>query len=188
MRAWFIVELILFAGIICLAATPDVLADSTQVQYQFSNISGNEWSYTYTVTSTPLTANEAFTVFFTQGLYSNLQKQPPSPDGWSVFSTQPVPPTTLNTPGQYTALALNDGASLTGPFMITFDYSGAGTPGSQDFSIDRFDANGNLLNNVTTGVTTPFAQQVPEPATGLLLLVGAAAASGLRKRYCGQSS
>jgi hypothetical protein len=185
MRTWLVVGLTLFAGIICLAAPPDVLADTAQIQYQFSNISGNVWSYTYTVDSTSFTANEAFTVFFTQGLYSNLQDPPPSPGGWSVFSTQPD--ATLLTDGLYTALALNDRASLTGSFTITFDYLGRGTPGSQGFSIDQFDANGFLLNTVTTGVTTPFTQ-VPEPATGLLLLVGLAAASRLRKRYCRQSS
>jgi len=186
MRMRFVVELILSAGIICLAVPSSVLADSAQIQYQVSNVSGDECSYTYTPNSTPFAANEAFTVFFTQGLSSNLQDPPPSPDGWFVFSTQPD--ATVLTDGLYTALALIDGASLTGPFTITFDYSGPGTPGSQDFSIDQFDTNGNLLNNVATGVTTPFAAQVPEPATGLLLLVGAAAVSGLRKRYCRQSS
>jgi hypothetical protein len=187
MRTWVIARLVLFAGFICFAAPLGVLADSTQVLYQVSNVSGNEWSYTYTVNnSAPFVANEALTVFFPGGLFSNLQDPPPSPGGWFTLSLQPD--TTLLTDGLYTALALNDGASLVGPFTITFNYLGPGTPASQNFSIDLFDANGKLLNNVTTGVTTPFRTQVPEPATGLLLLVGAVAVSGLRKRFSRESS
>jgi hypothetical protein len=186
MRMRFAVALILFAGIICLSAPPSVLADSTQIQYQVSNISGSEWSYTYTLnTATPFAANEGLTVFFTRGLFSNLQDPPPSATDWFAFSLQPGP--TLLTDGLYTALALTGGASLSGPFTITFDYSGPGSPGSQAFSIDQFDSNGNLLSNVTRGFTTPLTQVVPEPATGVLLLGGAAVVGALKKRRCRQA-
>jgi hypothetical protein len=76
---------------------------------------------------------------------------------------------------------------LAGPFTITFDYLGLGTPGSQAFSIDLFDSNGNLISNVTTGFTTPLSQTVPEPATGLLLLAGGAAVVVLKKQWFGQA-
>jgi hypothetical protein len=177
MKKRFAVQLFLIAA---LAAPLSVFANSTQIQYQISNISGDEWAYTYTVSSAPFAANEAFTIFFTQGLFSNLQGTPPSPSGWFTFSLQPD--AILFTNGLYTALALSPGASLTGPFTITFDYLGLGTPGSQAFSVDQFDANGNLISNVTTGLTTPLSQTVPEPATGLLLLAGAAGVGVLRKR------
>ena len=62
-----------------LAAPLSMFANSVQIQYQATSISGDEWSYTYTVHSAPFAANEAFTVFFAQGSYSNLQAAPPSP-------------------------------------------------------------------------------------------------------------
>ena len=141
--------MVLFAVGISFAAL-GVLADSTQVQYQVSNVTGNEWSYTYDiVTSTPFVANEALTVFFPVALYSSLDNLPASPTGWFAFSIQPDP--ILLTDGFYSAVALGDGASLAGPFTISFDYSGAGTPGSQDFSIDLFDNNGNYVQQCEHG-------------------------------------
>jgi hypothetical protein len=182
MKKRLMVQVFLMAA---LAAPLSMFANSVQIQYQATNISGDEWSYTYKVTSAPFAANEAFTVFFGLGSYSNLQAAPPSPSGWSTFSLQPD--AILFTNGLYTALALTPGASLAGPFTITFDYLGLGTPGSQAFSVDQFDSNGNLISNVTTGFTTPLSQTVPEPATGLLLLAGGAAVVVLKKQWFGQA-
>jgi hypothetical protein len=182
MRMRFLTALVLIAGISWLAAPAGVLADGTEVQYQVTNVSGDEWQYSYAIQdSVPFVANEALTVTFYAALYTNMDSAPPSPAGWSAFSAPSD--TTLMFDGIYTAAANADGASLSGPFTITFDYLGSGTPGSQPFSIDLFDSNGNLLSNVTTGVTTPLNAGVPEPATGLLLLTAGVALSGFKKRF-----
>jgi hypothetical protein len=182
MRMRLLTTLVLIAGISWLAGPAGVLADGTEVQYQVTNVSGDEWQYSYAIEdSTPFSANEALTVTFSAALYTNMDPAPPSPAGWSAFSAPSD--TTLMFDGIYTASANADGASLAGPFTITFDYLGSGTPGSQPFSIDLFDSNSIYLSNVTTGVTTPFSNAVPEPESGLLLLIGGVALSGLKKRF-----
>jgi hypothetical protein len=61
-------------------------------------------------------------------------------------------------------------------FLIDFIWRGAGTPSSQPFEI--FDA---AFQVVETGRTIPFGQ-VPEPATGLLVMAGLGAALAARRR------
>jgi hypothetical protein len=191
MRMRFVVELILFAGIICLATPPSVLAD--QVQYQVSNVSGNEWQYSYYISNPPLNSLlnlQAFTVFFDPSLTTNLQDTSgESTPNWGIFSI-PYDPV-LGSDGFYTAQALTDNP-LTDPFTITFDYLGSGTPGSQFFSIDQFDANGNLTSNLGIGDTTLLpSAETPEPGTLVLYLsglVGLLGISNVRKRIRGTTS
>ena len=174
MRMRIVIGLILFAGITCLATPRYVLASSTEIQYQISNVSGNEWQYTYTINNPPtnsLSSLQAFTVFFDYNLTSNLQDtSTESTSNWSIFSLQPD--STLLSDGNYVAQALTD-SPMTIPFTITFDYLGSGTPGAQPFSIDQFDANGNLTANIITGNTSLLGVTVtPEPASLVLMLSG----------------
>jgi hypothetical protein len=170
--------LVALLGFSCAVASPSAKADG--VQYQATQVSGDSWQYTYTLTGTPLGAYQAFTVFFDPTLTSNLvdtsmdATDPASlaAENWLSFSI-PFDPS-LNSDGFYSALALINDDSMTEAFTITFDYSGLGQPGSQMFSIDQFDAFGNLVKNLQTGETTPVGVTAPEPGAGVLLILGLA--------------
>jgi hypothetical protein len=174
------VTLVLLAllGFSCGVASPPAKADG--VQYQATQVTGDTWQYTYTLTGTPLGVNQAFTVFFDPTLTSNLvdtsldATDPASvaAENWLSFSI-PFDPT-LNSDGFYSALALLNDDSMTEAFTVTFDYSGLVKPGSQMFSIDQFDAFGNLVMNLQTGETTPAGVAAPEPGAGVLLILGLA--------------
>jgi hypothetical protein len=172
------IALIALLGFSCGVASP--LAKADGVQYQATQVSGDTWQYTYTLTGTPLGANQAFTVFFDPTLTSNLvdtsmdATNPASlaAENWLSFSI-PFDPS-LSSDGFYSALALVDDDSTTEAFTVAFDYSGLGKPGSQMFSIDQFDAFGNLVMNMQTGETTPVGVVAPEPGVGVLLILGLA--------------
>jgi hypothetical protein len=176
-------------GLAATFAAPCAHADSTGVEYQISNL-GGEWQYTYTLTGTALGVNQAFTVFFDPTLTSNLtdtsadftNPSSAAAANWASFALQGDP--VLLSEGFYTALSLTGADGSTDSFTVTFDYLGTGAPGSQAFSIDQFDANGNLISNLETGQTTPFVSTapVPEPGSGLLLLLGTAVLLGLGLR------
>jgi hypothetical protein len=93
-------------------------------------------------------------------------------EDWLSFTVPSDP--TLNSDGFYSALALISDDSMTESFTVTFDYSGLGQPGTQMFSIDQFDAFGNLVMNLQTGETTPVGVPAPEPSAGVLLIIGIA--------------
>jgi hypothetical protein len=171
-------------------AAPRAHADGINgIEYQATDISGNEWQYNYTLTGPALNANQAFTVFFDPTLTSNLtdtstdvtNPSSSAATNWASFVIQGD--SVLGSQGFYSALALvNAAGSTADSFTVTFDYLGLGAPGSQAFSIDQFDASGNLISNLETGQTTPATSAVPEPGSGLLLMLGTAALIGLMLR------
>jgi hypothetical protein len=173
-----VIALIAALGFSWGMASPSVRADG--VEYQAVQGSGNSWQYTYTLTGVPLGANQAFTVFFDPTVTSNLADtstdatDPASlaAEDWLSFTVPSDP--TLNSDGFYSALALISDDSMTESFTVTFDYSGLGQPGTQMFSIDQFDAFGNLVMNLQTGETTPVGVPAPEPSAGVLLIIGIA--------------
>jgi hypothetical protein len=184
---------LVMAALMGLAATltaPCAHADGTGVEYQTINLGGSEWQYTYTLTGTALGANQAFTVFFDPTLTSNLgdtstdftNPSSAAATNWASFVLQGD--SVLLSTGLYTALSLTGAGGNTDIFTVTFDYLGTGAPGSQAFSVDQFDADGNHISNVETGQTTPFVSTapVPEPGSALLLLLGAAVLLGLGLR------
>ncbi len=161
---------------------PQGNAQTFTIQTTFANLpdggGGDLWQASYVVGGGNFDTNFGFSIAFGPGLFQDLASPPPpvNPD-WDVLSLQPDPALPAN--GLYDALALNNGASLANPFTITFVWLGGptATPGSQTFTINQFDAGGNLVRIVQSGVTNV----IPEPGAGWLVLAALLVAVGLRR-------
>lgn len=163
----------LWAGLLAGSAT------AATIQYSVTNLSGNQYRYTYTFSGFTLQLNQAVDIDFDSTLYNTLSNGVVG-TGFAVFIIQP------NTPpgpgGVYTAEATVNNPSLAGPFSIDFLYTGIGTPGSQPFTIDQFDGSGGFVSQLDSGITA-----APEPgsfafAVAGLLLVGGYAVRRRSKR------
>jgi hypothetical protein len=138
----------------------------TEISYQVSDLGSGCWQYTYDVTNISLTAPiEEFTLWFDFGLYKNLAIQTPDPpaSNWSEIVIQPEP--VLQDDGYYDALALDVGIGVgqtVSGFSVSFDWLGAGEPGSQFYEI----IDPATFKTIDSGWT------IPEPATILLLGLG----------------
>jgi hypothetical protein len=113
------------------AAAPGI-SYATSVTYDVQNLGGTTWEYTYTVANDTLGVDiEEFTIWFELGLYENLVATA-TPADWDPLAIDPDPG--IPDDGFYDALALvagiTPGGSL-GGFSVSFDFLGAGTPGSQ---------------------------------------------------------
>jgi hypothetical protein len=157
-------------------------AQAIAIQYDATNIAGDVWQYSYSVTDFAFEANQALFIDFDSDLYSDLQDPQPSPSAdWDVFILPTNDPTS-DIPGSFVARSLVDAASLAKPFTVTFTWLGADgtTPGSQPFTVYQvLDDEGNLapIEPIPVqGQTSP----VPEPATLGLTAIGIALASGRR--------
>lgn len=161
-------------------------AQAIAIQFDTTNIAGDVWQYSYSVTDFVFGPNQALFIDFDSELYSDLQDLPPAPNAdWSTFTL----PTSVGSPGvvgdlppgSFVAQPLVDGASLADPFTVTFRWLGADgtTPGSQLFTVYQFNDDGTVPDPIT-GQTSP----VPEPATLGLTAIGIALAGGraLRRR------
>ncbi len=159
--------------LICLVcfASPSFAAN---IIYQAVNLvdttAGEDlWQYRYTVTNHTFAANNGFSIFFDPAAYKNLESPAPfvNPD-WDILAIQPDE--LLPDAGSYDALALVNAASTLDQFVISFVWSGIGTPGSQAFELydDAFNviASGNTVSNV------PLPAALPLFSSGLLLLIG----------------
>ncbi len=166
---------------VCLFATAVFGTPMTEIWYETSYLgpgleSGERWEYTYDVYNLDLAVGiEEFTVWFDFGLYDNLVvTTPETPPEWDqiVWQVEPV----LEDPGGYDTVATNlniaEGISLSG-FSVSFDWLGAGEPGSQYYEI---------INPVTFA-TIEDGYTVPEPVTLLLLGFGGLVLLG-RRRAC----
>jgi len=148
------------------------------------------WRYTYRVSEFSPAALVAFETLFDPDSYRALEDLPPAVPGWDIVALQPDP--LLPDDGRYSALALEDGASLAGLFTVTFVWlGGAGsTPGVQPFEIVAFDEVGVFLGTLAEGFTTPHQPgdvAVAVPATGLLLGAGTLAGAALTRRVGGRA-
>ena len=136
------------------------------------------WRYDYTVTGSFQQA-WFFDVLFDASLYRTL-KDPSAPNlDWDAIILQQPNPGELPPfdRGIFDAFALINNPSLSGSFSVSFIYLGPGTPGSQMFEV--FDAG---ANSVETGLTSPLAGEVPEPATAALVGFGLIACAILYRR------
>lgn len=146
------------------------------IQYQVSDLGGNAHRYTYSISGFSLQANQEVDIRFDAALYGVLSNGVAGA-GFDLLLVQPnIPP---GTPGDYSALALVNNPSLTGPFSVDFTYLGQGLPGAQPYFINQYDAAGNLVSTSVSSMTTSVGgAPVPEPATcvlaGLGLLAGGA--------------
>jgi len=151
----------------------------TKIQYEATDIGSDRWQYSYNVTNISLTpAIKEFTIWFDYGLYDNLSIETPDPlsSDWDELLIQPEP--VLGDDGYYDALALGVGIGIgetVSGFAISFDWLGAGQPGSQFYEI---------IDPVTFE-TIDSGWTIPEPATLLLLSLGGII---LRRKRIGHES
>ena len=136
------------------------VGSTASIQYSVSDLGGGTWEYTYAVENDLGFDIDEFTIWFDYTLYKNLAVIA-SPADWDSIVIEPD--TDIPDDGFFDSLFLVsgivDGASL-GGFLVSFDYLGAGTPGSQFFEIvdpDTFDV-------LDVGFTTVTAIPVPGAA------------------------
>jgi hypothetical protein len=129
--------------------------------------------YEYSLTGFSFAVNQGFSIYFDPTSYASLESPPPavSPD-WDIISVQPD--AALPSDGFYDALALTANPSLSQLFSVTFVWlGGAGTsPGTQPFTINQFDAFGNV-SFIDTGDTSAQGSPTPVPEPAALWLMAA---------------
>jgi hypothetical protein len=163
-----------------LALCVPASARATVITFDVANISGGgaRWQYTYVVSGRVFQDDQGFVVYFDHSLYDNLSVGVANPPDWDALVEQPI--AALLSPGFYDALALVDDPSLLGPFEVSFDWLGAGAPGSQPFEVYELLSGTLTPRAIESGRTRPAA--VPEPSFLLLTTIGGVALSIRRAR------
>ena len=171
MKAWSAALCLCLVSTVCLGGR----AEAANVTYTVESLGGSRFEYHYIVDNALSFDIEELTIFFDFGQYTNLAVTSPLA-GWDEIVADPTLVLGSPDPGFYDALALGAGIApghqLAG-FSVSFDWLGVGLPGAQSFTVVdpvTFDA-------LASGTTN----SVPEPATALLLTIGAAIAA-LRRR------
>lgn len=112
-------------------------AHATTISYTATQIDINRWQYDYAIENNTLgTGLRQFTIFFQEGLFSNLTNESSLGEDWDLILIQPdlAIPAAGFIDGLSAGSGLSAGASLTG-LSVSFDYFAPGVPGSQRFSI-----------------------------------------------------
>jgi len=157
-------NIILFAlSFMCLANSVSAAKITYEVMDLSDTMVGEDlWKYTYTVSDHIFNVDNGFSIFFDLQAYSNLEDPAPAVNiDWDILVLQPDE--ALPDDGIYDAFSLSNGASLADPFMVSFIWTGDGSPGSQAYNI--YD---ETFNVVASGITSP----VPEPSALFLMLSG----------------
>lgn len=131
--------------------------------------------YTYYANDITFLANQELDIEFSAGLYGVISNGQITP-GFDLTLFQPNNPP--GAPGLFSAFALQDVGPAEGPWSVEFTFLGPSRPGSQTFSINQFDGNGQFITTLETGSTVPAgsASDAPEPGTfgfmGLVIVCG----------------
>lgn len=139
-------------------------ASAVNINYETTNLTdlveGEDlWEYTYIVSDHTFNTGNGFSIFFEHQVYSNLEDPAPPVNGdWSTLVFQPD--ALLPDDGIYDALSLTNGALLSDPFMISFIWTGNGTPGAQPY--ETYDATFSSVSSGTTQLSA-FSVQSPTP-------------------------
>lgn len=161
------------------------------ITYGLESLGSDQWRYDYAVTNDSLVGGLSwFTVYFDAGLYDQLCGgsfdtpcgiAPTAAPGWDpiVIHADPL----LPDPGFFDVSTSGPGIALgetLGGFSLSFQWQGAGTPGSQPF--DFIVPGDEALSIVESGFTTPApVTSVPEPGTLPLLAFGLCGAMWLSR-------
>lgn len=134
--------------------------NAATITFEVTPLGGNNFHYSYGVSGISFQQNQGFDIRFDHTLYpANALSNGTVGPGFTLFLLQPN--NTPGTDGDFEAVANVNNPSNAGPFGVDVVYSGVGQPGPQLFTIDQFDANGNITAVLQSGVT----QAVPEPST-----------------------
>ncbi len=156
---------------------------SVEVRYEpvdlVDDVVGRDlWLYRYTVHGFDTEAALGLSIGFALGEFSalSLDGVAPPPADWDVLVLQPD--AQLPADGLFDALALTQPAASSGPLEVAFVWSGAGVPGAQPFV---------LYDDAFATTRSGTTMLVPEPTTGLLVLLGLAGL-GVRRRVSGRTA
>lgn len=151
------------------------------VDYTVTSLGGGTWRYDYTINNSgAVPAFDELTIFFDVNAYELLDS-PTAPAGWDPLLIQPD--TGIPAAGFFDVIHLGgplaSGAQVSG-FSVTFNFLGAGTPGTQPFAL--LDSASFTL--VYEGRTTPpnTGATIPEPTGLVLATVGLVAALVAHRR------
>jgi hypothetical protein len=152
----------LFFLLLCTGAACTAKADPVSVTYTATQISGTEWQYSYSLSGSYFSGDD-LAVYFPLATSSNLVDLGTGGPDWATFAFQPD--SSIPADGEFDMTANVDNPGLTAVFDVQFDYSGAGSPGSQSFIL--YDPNFNIID---TGATqSSVLPSVPEPAPWILV-------------------
>jgi hypothetical protein len=133
------------------------------------------YEYDYIITGLDLLQNQELAIQFDPSIYKELSNGV-APATFSLLLFQPnLPP---GASGEYSALSTVDHPSMTGPFSVQFTLTDLGMIlrnelGPQVFVVNKYDSNGGFVGIVTSGSTSPGANNtVPEPSSLSLTSVG----------------
>jgi len=148
------------------ALFPAGRAWSATLGFDVTPLGGNVFRYEFFPADLALQANQEIEVQFDPGSFSGLLNGVAGVD-YQLRLLQPGNPPGAS--GIYSALALIDNPSLSGPFRVDAIWTRQGSPGALPFSINQFDAAGQLIIGTLATGTLGVA---PEPGVFLLSLGG----------------
>jgi len=140
--------------------------------------------YTYQASGMTFLANQELDIVFSAQLYGEISDGVADP-GFDLLLLQPNNPP--GAPGHFSALALANIGVGQGTWSVDFTFTGPGQPGSQQFYINQYDANGRFITTLESGSTQDLAG-APEPGTFWLLglvVMGSGVGWAVRRRNAG---
>ena len=142
------------------------------IQVQVTDLGSNNFRYDYSITGGFLfQQNDELAIQFDASVYGSISNPVANSDFSAIVLQVNNPP---GSPGVYSAQALVNNPSLSGPFSVDFTLLPGEEPGPQLFDIGRFGPGGRI---VLERGSTQFL--VPEPSSFSLALLGLMLTAGL---------